>query len=109
MDDGIARWAMDHGQAGWPGHGHAPGRTGPLCAAGRTRAHARRVLVLQLRAPQRLEVPEEQRLLEACASQVALALERQHFVAVARQTQIAVGERLRNTLLSAVCTTCAPR
>jgi two-component system, OmpR family, sensor histidine kinase KdpD len=59
--------------------------------------------VLQLRAPQRLEVPEEQRLLEACASQVALALERQHFVAVAQQTQIAMeGERMRNTLLSAV-------
>jgi two-component system sensor histidine kinase KdpD len=102
MDDSIARWAMDHGQQAGQGTDTlpaAPARYVPLAAPVRMRG----VLVLQLRAPQRLEVPEEQRLLEACASQVALALERQHFVAVAQQTQIAMeGERLRNTLLSAV-------
>jgi two-component system sensor histidine kinase KdpD len=64
---------------------------------------SRGVLVLQLRAPQKLRVPEERRLLDACASQIALALERVHFVEVAQQTQIAMeGERMRNTLLSAV-------
>ena len=48
-------------------------------------------------------MPEERRLLDACASQIALALERVHFVEVAQQTQIAMeGERMRNTLLSAV-------
>jgi two-component system sensor histidine kinase KdpD len=102
MDDSIARWAMDHGQQAGQGTDTlpaAPARYVPLAAPVRMRG----VLVLQLRAPQRLEVPEEQRLLEACASQVALALERQHFVAVAQQTQIALeGERMRNTLLSAV-------
>ena len=102
MDDSIARWAMDHGQQAGQGTDTlpaAPARYVPLAAPVRMRG----VLVLQLRAPQRLEVPEEQRLLEACASQVALALERQHFVAVAQQTQIAMeGERMRNTLLSAV-------
>jgi two-component system sensor histidine kinase KdpD len=61
------------------------------------------VLVLHLRRPQRLNVPEERRLLDACASQIALALERVHFVEVAQETQLAMeGERLRNTLLSAV-------
>jgi two-component system sensor histidine kinase KdpD len=101
MDDSIARWAMDHGQQAGQGTDTlpaAPARYVPLAAPVRMRG----VLVLQLRAPQRLEVPEEQRLLEACASQVALALERQHFVAVAQQTQIAMeGERMRNTPLSA--------
>jgi two-component system sensor histidine kinase KdpD len=79
MDDSIARWAMDHGQQAGQGTDTlpaAPARYVPLAAPVRMRG----VLVLQLRAPQRLEVPEEQRLLEACASQVALALERQHFV-----------------------------
>ena len=71
----------------------------PLLAPVRGRG----VLVLELRSPERLDVPEEQRLLQACASQIALALERVHFVEVAQQTQIAMeGERMRNTLLSAV-------
>lgn len=77
----------------------APGLYVPLCAPVR----ARGVLVLQLRAPHRLRVPEERRLLDACASQIALALERVHFVEVAQHTQVAMeGERMRNTLLSAV-------
>jgi two-component system sensor histidine kinase KdpD len=74
MDDSIARWAMDHGQQAGQGTDTlpaAPARYVPLAAPVRMRG----VLVLQLRAPQRLEVPEEQRLLEACASQVALALD----------------------------------
>lgn len=63
----------------------------------------RGVLALEMRSPARLDVPEERRLLEACASQIALALERVHFVEVAQQTQIVMeGERMRNTLLSAV-------
>ncbi|CAB5692338.1 Sensor protein KdpD [Delftia tsuruhatensis] len=102
MDESIARWCMDHGQPAGQGTdtlAAAPARYVPLAAPVRMRG----VLVLQLRQPRRLEVPEEQRLLDACASQVALALERQHFVAVAQQTQVAMeGERMRNTLLSAV-------
>ncbi|MDR0226929.1 MAG: sensor histidine kinase KdpD [Burkholderiaceae bacterium] len=102
MDESIARWSMDHGQPAGQGTDTlpaAPARYVPLAAPVRMRG----VLVLQLRRPRNLDVPEEQRLLEACASQVALALERQHFVAVAQQTQVAMeGERMRNTLLSAV-------
>ncbi|WP_347659329.1 ATP-binding protein, partial [Comamonas thiooxydans] len=102
IDTSVGRWSMEHGQMA--GHGTdtlaaAPALYVPLMAPVRSRG----VLVLQLRAPQRLRVPEERRLLEACASQIALALERVHFVEVAQQTQIAMeGERMRNTLLSAV-------
>ncbi|MDR2327650.1 MAG: sensor histidine kinase KdpD [Acidovorax sp.] len=102
IDPSVARWCMEHGQeAGW-GTGTlaaAPALYVPLMAPVR----ARGVLALQLRTPQRLRVPEERRLLDACASQIALALERVHFAEVAQQTQVAMeGERMRNTLLSAV-------
>ncbi|RGE43750.1 sensor histidine kinase KdpD [Comamonas testosteroni] len=102
IDTSVARWSMEHGQRA--GHGTdtlaaAPALYVPLMAPVR----ARGVLVLQLCNPDKLHVPEEHRLLEACASQIALALERVHFVDVAQQTQVAMeGERMRNTLLSAV-------
>ncbi|MBS3020454.1 Sensor protein KdpD [Comamonas sp. PE63] len=102
IDTSVGRWSMEHGQMA--GYGTdtlaaAPALYVPLMAPVRSRG----VLVLQLRAPQKLRVPEERRLLDACASQIALALERVHFVEVAQQTQIAMeGERMRNTLLSAV-------
>ena len=102
MDASIARWSMEHGQPAGQGTDTLPASPAlyvPLMAPVR----ARGVLVLHLRRPQRLQVPEERRLLDACASQIALALERVHFVEVAQETQVAMeGERLRNTLLSAV-------
>jgi len=102
IDVSVGRWSMEHGQMA--GHGTdtlsgAPALYVPL----RAPVRARGVLVLQLRTPHRLRVPEERRLLDACASQIALALERVHFVEVAQHTQVAMeGERMRNTLLSAV-------
>lgn len=102
IDISVGRWCMEHGKIA--GHGTdtlaaAPALYVPLMAPVR----ARGVLALQLRAPDRLRVPEERRLLDACASQIALALERVHFVEVAQQTQVAMeGEHMRNTLLAAV-------
>jgi two-component system sensor histidine kinase KdpD len=50
-----------------------------------------------------LEEPDEKRLLEACCSSIALALERVHFAEVAQETLVRMeGERLRNSLLAAV-------
>lgn len=102
VDASVGRWSMEHGQMAGQGTdtlAAAPALYVPLMAPVRSRG----VLVLQLSAPQKLRVPEERRLLDACASQIALALERVHFVEVAQQTQIAMeGERMRNTLLSAV-------
>ena len=102
VDLSIARWSMEHAQMAGQGTdtlNASPVLYVPLLAPVRVRG----VLALELRSPDRLDVPEERRLLEACASQIALALERVHFVDVAQQTQIAMeGERMRNTLLSAV-------
>lgn len=102
IDISVGRWCMEHGKMA--GHGTdtlaaAPALYVPLMAPVR----ARGVLALQLRTPDRLRVPEERRLLDASASQIALALERVHFVEVAQQTQVAMeGEHMRNTLLAAV-------
>lgn len=102
IDTSVARWSMEHGQMA--GHGTdtlaaSAALYVPLVAPVRSRG----VLALQLRQPERLRVPEERRLLDACASQISLALERVHFVQVAQQTQVAMeGERMRNTLLAAV-------
>jgi two-component system sensor histidine kinase KdpD len=47
--------------------------------------------------------PDDRRLLDACCSSIALALERIHFVDVAQDTLVSMeGERLRNALLAAV-------
>ncbi|RJX32787.1 MAG: DUF4118 domain-containing protein [Oxalobacter sp.] len=46
---------------------------------------------------------EQQRLLQTCASQIALAIERVHYVEVAQETEIAMkSEQLRNSLLNAL-------
>ena len=102
IDTSVGNWSMEHRQMAGQGTdtlAAAQALYVPLMAPVR----ARGVLVLQLRTAQRLRVPEERRLLDACASQIALALERVHFVDIAQQTQVAMeGERMRNTLLSAV-------
>ncbi|RJF92334.1 DUF4118 domain-containing protein [Noviherbaspirillum saxi] len=51
----------------------------------------------------RLLLPEQQRLLQTCAAQIALALERVHYVDVAKDALVTVeSERLRNSLLSTI-------
>jgi two-component system sensor histidine kinase KdpD len=61
----------------------------------------RGVLVLQQSAAQ-LQ-PEMLQLLQTCAAQIALAVERVHYVDVAHATQVEMeSERLRNALLSAI-------
>jgi two-component system sensor histidine kinase KdpD len=71
----------------------------PLKAPMRTRG----VLALLPRRRQLLFMPEQARLLETLAGQVALALERVHFVTVARDALVQMeSERLRNSLLSAL-------
>jgi len=102
VDESIAQWVYDHAQAAGAGTGTlsaARARYVPLKAPMRVRG----VLALEFADLQTLREPEEQRLLEACGSQLALALERVHFVEVARDTLVQIeGERMRNTLLSAM-------
>jgi len=101
-DLSVAQWAYDHVLRAGRG-------TDTLSAA--------QVLYLPLKAPIRcrgvlaiqpqdwkfLEGLDEKRLLEACCSSMALALERIHLAEVAQETLVRMeGERLRNSLLSAV-------
>lgn len=102
MDEGVAQWVYDHAQpagAGTATLAAARARYLPLKAPMRVRG----VLALELGETGALDEPEEQRLLEACCNQLALALERVHYVEVAQNTLVAIeGERMRNTLLAAM-------
>ncbi|MDR3098007.1 MAG: GAF domain-containing protein, partial [Paraburkholderia sp.] len=71
----------------------------PLKAPMRTRG----VLAVVTRDARELQVPEQQRMLDAFAAQIALALERVHYVEIARDALVNMeSERLRNSLLSAI-------
>jgi two-component system sensor histidine kinase KdpD len=102
IDVGIAQWAFDHAEAA--GHGTntlpaSPILYLPLKAPMRMRG----VLAIEPRAPARLAGPEQRRLLETCASLVAMSLERVHYVDVAQSTTVQMeSERLRNSLLAAI-------
>ncbi len=102
VDEDIAQWVYDHAQpagAGTTTLSAAHARYLPLKAPMRVRG----VLALEPKESEWLDEPEEQRLLEACCNQLALALERVHFVEVAQSTLVQIeGERMRNTLLSAM-------
>jgi two-component system sensor histidine kinase KdpD len=101
VDDAVAQWAFDRGQAAGFG-------TDTLAAS--------TCLVLPLKAPMRLRGvlavqpaerralgPDQRRLLETCASLLAISLERIHYVDVARRSTVQIeSERLRNSLLSAI-------
>lgn len=100
-DEGVVSWAFRHGRAAGAGTDTLP---------------ASRCLVLPLKAPMRqrgvlaIEAgdtaalgPETMRLMETCASLLAISLERLHYVDVAQQSALQIeSERLRNSLLSAI-------
>ena len=57
----------------------------------------RGVLAIEPRNPSRLAGPEQRRLLDTCASLLAISLERIHYVDVAQSTTVQMeSERLRN-------------
>ena len=102
LDPAIAQWVYDHQQPAGMGTqslAGAPMHYLPLKAPMRTRG------VLALRPSQKriLFLPEQARLLETLAGQIALALERVHYVEVAQDALVRMeSERLRNGLLSAL-------
>lgn len=102
LDRSVAQWSYDHVQE---------------AGLGTQTLNAAEALYLPLKGPmaprgvlavypgdQPLSTnPDDRRLLDACCSSIALALERIHFVEVAQDTILRMeGEKLRNTLLSAV-------
>jgi two-component system, OmpR family, sensor histidine kinase KdpD len=100
-DRGIAQWVLEQGLSAGRGTEVLPDSAAtylPLT----TRLRTRGVLMLERDAPEPLNA-EQLGLLGAFQSLLAQAIERMHFVEVAHETQLRMeGERLRNTLLSAV-------
>jgi two-component system sensor histidine kinase KdpD len=102
VDISVAQWSYDHMQPAGLG-------TQTLNAAAalylplKAPMAPRGVLALHPMGDKLAADPDDQRLLGACCSSIALALERIHFVEVAQDTLVRMeGERLRNALLAAV-------
>lgn len=99
-DLGVAQWAFDHGKPAGQGTDTLPASPClmlPLTAPMRLRG------VLAVEAPGRRWPPDERELLDTCAALIAISLERIHYIEVAQQSTLQIeGERLRNSLLTAV-------
>ncbi|WP_295956014.1 DUF4118 domain-containing protein [Rhodoferax sp.] len=102
FDAGIAEWVLRTGHSAGlatntlPAH---PWHCVPLQAPMRVRG----VLALKPSQARWLLIPEQQQLLQTLARQIAIALERVHYVEVAQEAVVHMeSERLRNTLLAAI-------
>ena len=102
FDPSVADWAFRQGQpAGLATATLAaqPWHYVPLKAPMRVRG----VLALEPAQPRWLLIPEQAQQLDTLARQIAIALERVHYVEVAQQAVVEMeSERLRNTLLGAI-------
>lgn len=102
IDRAIAQWSFDRNEPAGQGTDTLPASPAlylPLSAPMRLRG----VLAVQPRDATRLAVPEQRRLLDTCASLLAISLERIHYVDVAQSTTVQMeSERLRNSLLAAI-------
>lgn len=101
VDTAVAQWAFERGEEAGRGTNTLP---------------ASACLVMPLKAPMRvrgvlvIEPPdtrpwgiEQHRLLQTCASLLAISLERIHYIEVAQNSTVQIeSERLRNSLLSAI-------
>src|SRR5262245_14604206 len=98
----VAQWVADHDQAAGLGTDTLPNATAlfvPLTGSQRT------VGAVGVRPddPQRFLDPEQRRLLETCASLIALSIERDQSVLEAQQARVrAETEQMRSSLLSSV-------
>ena len=102
MDVGVAQWAFDHDEAAGYGTNTlaaSPVLYVPLKAPMRMRG----VLAIGAGDAARLAGPEQRRLLDTCASLLAISLERIHYVDIAQTVTVQMeSERLRNSLLAAI-------
>jgi two-component system sensor histidine kinase KdpD len=98
----VARWVADHDHAAGAGTDTLPNATAlfvPLIGSQRTVG----AVGVRPNDPERLVDPEQRRLLETCASLIALSLERDQSVLEAHEARLHVQtEQLRNSLLSSV-------
>ncbi len=102
LEASIADWAFHNGQHAGLGTSTLPSNLWhyvPLKAPMRIRG----VLALRPAQPGWLLIPEQMQQLETLARQIAIALERVHYVEVAQTAVVQMeSERLRNTLLAAM-------
>jgi two-component system sensor histidine kinase KdpD len=102
VDSGAAQWAYDRSEPAGAGTDTLPGNDFlflPLKAPMRTRG----VMAIRPRRSRDLMIPEQMRQYETFAALTAIALERVHYVEVARDALIRIeSERLRNSLLAAL-------
>jgi two-component system, OmpR family, sensor histidine kinase KdpD len=102
LDTSVADWAFRNGQRAGVATATLPGSQWhfiPLQAPMRIRG----VLALLPAKPRWLLIPEQIQQLETLARQIAIALERVHYVDVAQAAVVQMeSERLRNTLLAAM-------
>jgi two-component system, OmpR family, sensor histidine kinase KdpD len=102
LDIDVGQWVYDQQKPAGHGTDTLPAAVAlylPLKAPMRTRG----VLAVKMEDERELDVPEQQRMLDAFAAQIALALERVHYVEIARDALVNMeSERLRNSLLSAI-------
>jgi two-component system sensor histidine kinase KdpD len=101
VDAEMAQWVFAHGEAAGPGTDTLPG-SGTLMLPLKAPMRTRGVLVVEP-GWQGLLSPGQRRLLDTCASLLAISLERIHYIDIARQNIVQFeSERLRNSLLSAI-------
>ena len=102
FDGSVADWAFRNEQAAGLATSTLSAQSWhyvPLKAPMRVRG----VLALTPAQPRWLLIPEQQQQLDTLARQIAIALERVHYVDIAQQAVVEMeSERLRNTLLAAI-------
>jgi two-component system sensor histidine kinase KdpD len=98
----VAQWVAEHDQMAGAGTDTLPNATAlflPLAASQSTLG----ALAVKTADISRLLAPDQRRILEACTSQLALALERDQMAMAAHDAQVqAEAEHLRSSLLSGV-------
>lgn len=98
----VAQWVADHGEIAGIGTDTLPNATAlfvPLLGSQRSIG----ALGVRPQDSERFLDPEQQRLLETCASLIALSIERDQSVLEAHDAQLRMqAEQLRNSLLSSV-------
>ena len=98
----AAQWVMEHDQIAGAGTNTLPNAAAlflPLLGSQQTLG----ALAVRVERPERLLEPDHRRLLEACASQLALALERDQMAIAAAESRVqAESEQVRSSLLSSV-------
>lgn len=101
-DLGVAQWVFDRGERAGTGTATLPS-SGALFVPLATPSARLGVLALSLNSGEALALPEEHRLLDTCATQLALALERVRLAEAGEQARLASeSERLRNSLLTSI-------